>query len=128
MHIRLTKRFTFSASHCLANPGWTFAENESIYGKCQNLHGHNYVLLVHLVGAVDPATGMLVNLATLKQQINHLVVSQLDHTHLNLLVTIPTAENLAVHIYNTIKPKVPQLDCVELWETENNAVVYPSNK
>jgi 6-pyruvoyltetrahydropterin/6-carboxytetrahydropterin synthase len=131
--VTIIRRETFSASHRLFNPAFTDEENERTFGKCNNPngHGHNYVLEVEVSGEVDPATGYVVDLKELKRIIRSEVVARVDHKHLNLDVdflrgVIPTAENIAIGIWNCLAPKVPggRLACVRLRETENNVVEY----
>ncbi|KAI3629676.1 hypothetical protein MIR68_011111 [Amoeboaphelidium protococcarum] len=108
-------------------------ENRELYGKCNNPngHGHNYILLVHILGEIDQSTGMIFNISDLKQIVKS-VVQQVDHMHLDMDVEwfadrVSTTENLSVFLYQQIAPKLPStitLDKIELWETENNCVVY----
>lgn len=129
----ITRRDTFAASHRLHNPALSDAENARLYGKCNwtNGHGHNYVLEVTVVGEVSERTGMVCNLATLKQVMRERVVDKVDHRHLNLDVEFlrginPTSENVAVAIWRELEHHIPQgrLFRVRLFETENNVVDY----
>src|SRR2546429_58209 len=64
MRLELTRRYALAASHRLHSPHLDDAENERIYGKCNNPygHGHNYIVEVTVAGKVDPATGMIAHL------------------------------------------------------------------
>ena len=131
--VTVIRRETFSASHRLYNPSFTDEQNERVFDKCSNPngHGHNYVLEVEITGEVDPATGYVLDLKHLKRIVRTEVIDKVDHKHLNhdvafLHGVIPTAENIAVGIWNVLAGKIPagRLTCVRLRETENNVVEY----
>lgn len=129
----VTRREVFSASHRLFNEKFTDEENQRIFGKCNNLngHGHNYVLEVVVAGEINPSTGYVLDLKSLKKIIIDSVISKVDHKNLNLDVDflkgkIPTSENIAVGIWNQLEDKIPlgKLYSVTIYETENNYVEY----
>ncbi|MCL4550934.1 MAG: 6-carboxytetrahydropterin synthase [Bacteroidetes bacterium] len=129
----VTRREVFSASHRLFNEKFTDEENQRIFGKCNNLngHGHNYVLEVVVAGEINPSTGYVLDLKSLKKIIIDSVISKVDHKNLNLDVDflkgkIPTSENIAVGIWNQLEDKIPsgKLYSVKIYETENNYVEY----
>jgi len=131
--IYVTRREIFSASHRLYNAGFSDAENQRIFGKCNNPngHGHNYILEVVIAGEVNPQTGYLIDLKILKEIIHDNVLVKVDHKNLNLDVdflagVIPTAENIAISIWNVLSGKITdgKLYSVKLYETENNYVEY----
>jgi len=131
--IYVTRREVFSASHRLFNPNFSNDENERLFGKCNNLngHGHNYILEVIVAGEVDSQTGYVIDLKVLKEIIKNNVISKVDHKNLNLDVDflkgkIPTAENIAIGIWNQLVDKLPsgKLYSIKLYETENNFVEY----
>jgi len=131
--IFVTRREVFSASHRLFNPSFSDEENEQLFGKCNNLngHGHNYVLEVIVAGEIDPNTGYVIDLKVLKEIIKKNVISKVDHKNLNLDVDflkgkIPTAENIAIGIWDQLEDKLPagKLYSIKLYETENNYVEY----
>jgi 6-pyruvoyltetrahydropterin/6-carboxytetrahydropterin synthase len=135
--IYVTRTEHFSASHRLFNPEWTDEENERVFDKCNNPagHGHNYVLDVTIAGEIDPATGYVIDLKLLKEIVRTSVTDKLDHRNLNTDVdflrgTIPTAENLAVAIWNELSPRIPsgKLHRIALRETVNNIVEYLGQK
>ena len=108
--VYLTRKAEFSASHYYHNPEFTPEENQRIFGKCNNPHGHghNYTLEVTVEGEVDPISGFVVDLKELKDVINARVVDVYDHRHLNLEVpefkdVIPTTENLAIAIWKRLE-------------------------
>ena len=124
----------FNAAHRLFNPAWDMAKNDEVFGKCNNpnFHGHNYELVVKLVGEPDPVTGYVMDLKLLSDLIKAEVLEHLDHKNLNLDTPFfktlnPTAENICVVIYDLLRPKIDaKLDLqVRLYETERNFVEYP---
>ncbi len=131
--IYVTRREVFSASHRLFNPNFSDEKNNRLFGKCNNVngHGHNYILEVIVAGEVDPNTGYVIDLKVLKEIIKKNVISKVDHKNLNLDVdfltdAIPTAENIAIGIWNQLVDKMPsgKLYSIKLYETENNYVEY----
>src|SRR6266568_6884433 len=100
LHIVLTKRYRFAASHRLHNPAFSEDENWRVYGKCNNPygHGHNYTVEVTVSGPVDQQTGMVCNLVDLDGFVRSQILERYDHQHLNLLSEfaqrVPTTENL----------------------------------
>jgi 6-pyruvoyltetrahydropterin/6-carboxytetrahydropterin synthase len=125
----------FNAAHRLYNPAWDDAKNNLVFGKCNNpnYHGHNYDLVVKLIGTPDPATGYVMDLKILSDIIKEKVLDKFDHKNLNLDCEEfknlnPTAENIAIVIYNLLRPSVnPDLYMqVRLYETERNFVEYPA--
>ncbi|MDF2192222.1 6-carboxytetrahydropterin synthase [Paraflavitalea sp. CAU 1676] len=124
----------FNAAHRLYNPAWDMAKNDEVFGKCNNpnFHGHNYEVVVKLVGEPDPVTGYVMDLKLLSDLIKEEVLEQLDHKNLNLDTPFfktlnPTAENICVVIYDLLRPRIDaKFDLqVRLYETERNFVEYP---
>jgi len=130
--ITLTRRYLFAASHRLHNAKLSDAENQQLYGKCNNPygHGHNYVVEVTLGGPVDPATGMIANLADLDSYVQKHVLDDFDHRYLNEEIdafksTVPTTENLCIEIYNRLKNfPAAHLERVRIEETSKNSFEY----
>jgi len=98
-----------------------------LFGKCVNLHGHNYAVEVVVRGDVDPATGYLIDLKRLSDLIGREVIADVDHRNLNtdvpwLADRIPTAENLALAFWARLRPHLPDgsLQSVRVYETEKN--------
>jgi 6-pyruvoyltetrahydropterin/6-carboxytetrahydropterin synthase len=124
----------FNAAHRLHNNQLSDNENALIFGKCNypNYHGHNYELIVRVIGEVDPKTGYVIDMKVLSDTIKETVIEKFDHKNLNLDVEEfknlnPTAENIAIIIYNLLRPKLDtryELKLV-LYETERNYVEYP---
>ena len=132
MEAFLTIQTHFAAAHRLARPELSPEENDAIYGKCARPHGHghNYLLEVTVRGAIDPRTGMVCDLAALQALVEALVVEPFDHTFLNKDVahfasTVPTAENIALHIADLLSAPIAGLGAalhkVRLQESPNNA-------
>jgi 6-pyruvoyltetrahydropterin/6-carboxytetrahydropterin synthase len=131
--MKVSRRATFNAAHRLFRPDWTNEKNVEIFGKCSNpnYHGHNYVLEVILDGDIDQETGYVIDLKIVKDAIKSEIDERFDHRNLNLDCPEfkdlnPTAENIAVVIWNLLRTKLPMhLDLtIKLWETENNSVEY----
>jgi 6-pyruvoyltetrahydropterin/6-carboxytetrahydropterin synthase len=127
--VLVSRRETFNAAHQLHDPGLSDEENRRTFGKCANLHGHNYVLEVVVGGPVDPATGYVFDLKRLSGVICRRVIDDVDHRNLNTDVPwlegrIPTAENLALAFWERLRPELPDglLRSVRLWETDKNWV------
>ena len=125
--VLVSRRETFNAAHQLRDPGMSDDENQRVFGKCANLHGHNYVLEVVVAGEVQPATGYVMDLKQLSDVISRRVIQDVDHRNLNTDVPwlqgcIPTAENLALAFWERINSELPEglLRSVRLWETDKN--------
>jgi 6-pyruvoyltetrahydropterin/6-carboxytetrahydropterin synthase len=125
--VLVSRRESFNAAHQLRDPGLSDEENERLFGKCANLHGHNYVVEVVVAGEVDQATGYVLDLKRLSEIISERVIQDVDHRNLNtdvpwLAGRIPTAENLALMFWERIRSELPEglLRSVRLWETDKN--------
>ena len=81
--VRVARRESFNAAHQLYDPGLSDAENRRLFGKCANLHGHNYVLEVVVAGQVDQASGYVLDLKVLSDVIGRQVIQDVDHRNLN---------------------------------------------
>ena len=130
--IELGRRYHFAASHRLHSPALSEEDNGRIYGKCNNPfgHGHNYVVEVLVSGKIDPATGMIANLADLDSYVEREVIEPFDHKSLNEDVAafrenVPTTENICKEIYQRLKhfPRA-RLERVRVEETGNNTFEY----
>jgi 6-pyruvoyltetrahydropterin/6-carboxytetrahydropterin synthase len=127
MTVLVGRRETFNAAHQLYDPGLSDDENRRLFGKCANLHGHNYVLEVVVAGEVDQASGYVLDLKVLSDIMNGQVIRDVDHRNLNTDVPwlkgrIPTTENLAVTFWERLQPELPEglLRSVRVWETDKN--------
>ncbi len=124
----------FNSAHRLNNPDWDAATNERVFGKCNNphFHGHNYELVIKVTGEPDPATGYVVDMKLLSDLVQENVIERFDHKNLNedtaeFKDLNPSAENIAIVIYNILRQKIDmKFDLqVRLYETERNFVDYP---
>ena len=124
--VYLTRKAEFSASHYFHNPEFTPEENQRIFGKCNNPHGHghNYTLEVTVKGNIDQRSGFVVDLKELKEIMNREVIDAMDHRLLNKEVAefkdqIPTTENLAISIWRRLEAKLSlaELHRVRVYET-----------
>jgi 6-pyruvoyltetrahydropterin/6-carboxytetrahydropterin synthase len=133
--IYLTRRERFCAAHRMFRQEWSDEVNRNIFGKCSNpnWHGHNYILWVTVKGEPSEEHGFVMNINILKQIILDNVINKIDHKNINLEVEfmkgrIATTENLAVAIWNELKPFIEKerasLYCVKIEETENNSIEY----
>jgi 6-pyruvoyltetrahydropterin/6-carboxytetrahydropterin synthase len=133
---RLTRTVRFSAAHRYHRPEWTPEQNERAFGLCarEHGHGHNYRCAVTVAGEIAPTTGMLVDLAELDRLLEREVRTPLDHRHLNHDVsefafgkTIPTAEAIAVWVWDRLVPALPdgvRLLAVRIDEDDDLAAEY----
>ncbi len=133
----LSRRYRFSASHRLHVDALSEEQNRAIFGKCNNPfgHGHDYVVEVTLSGPVDPATGMVANLADLDRFTRQEVLERFDHTNLNTLEAfrdrVTTTENLCLEIWSIFSlfaesvdhPQL-KLERIHVEETGNNSFDY----
>lgn len=127
-NVRITRRATFAAAHILCRDDWSAEKNREVFGACATDHGHNYVIEVTVGGALDPQTGMVVNLKQVDSVLHREFVDAVDHHHLNrdvdfLTGVIPTAENVALAAFQRLEPhlKPARLMKVRIVESENNA-------
>jgi 6-pyruvoyltetrahydropterin/6-carboxytetrahydropterin synthase len=133
MKVTVHRKAHFNAAHRLYRKDWSFEKNEEIFGKCNNpnYHGHNYELIASVTGDIDPETGYVIDVKILKDLIKSEVEDAFDHKNLNEQVPEfeslnPTAENIAVVIWNKLKPKLQDEHELEvtLYETPRNFVTY----
>lgn len=127
----VSRRESFNAAHQLYDPALSEEQNREMFGKCMNLHGHNYMLDVAVAGEIDPATGYVMDLKRLSDLVCKEIIQHVDHRNLNTDVSwlagrIPTAENLAVAFWDRLEPRMPAgiLRAVRVWETDKNWAEY----
>ncbi|MBX7241473.1 MAG: 6-carboxytetrahydropterin synthase [Bacteroidia bacterium] len=135
MKTAVYRKSHFNAAHRLHNPAWDSEKNQKIFGKCNNpnFHGHNYDLIVKVIGEIDPETGYVMDMKVLKDIVDEYVIERFDHKNLNLEVPEfanlnPTAENIAFVIWNILRSKINaalELTII-LYETERNYVEFPA--
>ena len=133
--VALFRKEHFNAAHRLNNPLWSDEKNEEVFGLCnnKNYHGHNYELVVKVTGIPNEETGYVIDIKILSELIEEVVIKKFDHKNLNLdtaeFATLnPTAENIAIVIYDLLRPKLDKdLELkIKLYETERNFVEYPA--
>lgn len=133
MKVTVSRKAHFNAAHRLYRKDWTNERNELVFGKCNNpnFHGHNYELIVHITGSIDPETGYVMDLKVLSDLIYEEIETAFDHKNLNLDVAEfkdlnPTAENIAVVIWKKLRDKIPndKKIKVDLYETARNFVSF----
>ena len=137
MKVTVNRKAHFNAAHRLHNPKWSDEQNQAIFGLCNNpnYHGHNYDLIVSVTGDIDPETGYVVDMKDLKAIIKTHVEDAFDHKNLNLDTEefkhlIPTAENIAVVIWDKLRTEINQsLELkITLYETPRNFVEYSGDQ
>ena len=113
----LRREFTFNAAHNLV----------SYRGKCENLHGHTYRMMVELSGEPD-SEGMIVDFVRVKEIVGAEVISKLDHAYINEVIPQPTAENIARYVFERLDTLLGgpnyNLNAVQVWETANSSVIF----
>jgi len=112
----LTRVISFSAAHRYFRPDWSDERNAEVFGLCarEHGHGHSYKCFVTVSGTVADETGMLIDLSALDQILDQEVLQRFDHRHINHDVPefaygkqIPTAEALAVHVWQRLALRLP---------------------
>jgi 6-pyruvoyltetrahydropterin/6-carboxytetrahydropterin synthase len=129
----VSRKAHFNAAHRLYRKDWTNEKNDAVFGKCNNpnFHGHNYELIVAVTGEISPETGFVIDVKILSDLIKTYVENEFDHKNLNLdvpdfLNLNPTAENIAVVIWNKLRKHIDAKQDLEiiLYETPRNFVSY----
>ncbi|MBP6303497.1 MAG: 6-carboxytetrahydropterin synthase [Bacteroidia bacterium] len=133
MKVSVTRKGHFNAAHRLHVAEWSEEKNKAFFGLCNNpnFHGHNYNLQVKVTGEVDPVSGYLIDMKLLSDIIHDEVEQRFDHRNLNLDTDEfknlnPTAENIAIVIWQLIRKRLPQnlSLTITLYETERNFVEF----
>jgi 6-pyruvoyltetrahydropterin/6-carboxytetrahydropterin synthase len=135
--VSVFRREHFNAAHRLYNSEWTDEINTQVFGKCSlpHYHGHNYELEIKVTGEVDARTGFVMDMKKLSDIVQATVLEKFDHKNLNLDTVEfrnlnPTAENIAVVIYQLLRPAIASAHDLQirLYETPRNFVEYPAGK
>lgn len=130
----ISRREHFNSAHRLHNSNWSDEKNFKVFGKCNNpnYHGHNYELEVKVIGTVNEDTGYIIDTKQLSDLIKEHVLDKFDHKNLNLDVEAfknlnPTAENIAIVIFNILRPLIEENYelKIKLYETPRNFVEFP---
>ena len=133
MRVTISRKAHFNAAHRLFRKDWSDAQNISVFGKCSNphYHGHNYELIAHITGEIDIETGYVMDMKVLKDLIKEKIEDEFDHKNLNeevpeFIDLIPTAENMAIVIYQKLIPHLNEKHdlSVTLYETPRNYVTF----
>jgi 6-pyruvoyltetrahydropterin/6-carboxytetrahydropterin synthase len=121
MKIDLRRTFQFEAAHLLPHLPETH--------KCRRLHGHSFQVEIVVTGDVDPSFGWVMDYADVKAAFKPLW-ERLDHYYLNEIKGLenPTSENLAIWIWDELKPRLPLLSEVVVAETCTAKCVYRGPK
>lgn len=113
--VTIVKEFSFDSAHFLPNHP----------GKCRNLHGHTYKLQIGIRGAVNPENGMVVDFGDIKHIVKNRILDMLDHQYLNsVLDFLPTAENMAIWIFDILQGIYGNMAFVRVWETPTSFAEY----
>ncbi len=115
--MEIYKEFSFDSAHFLPH----VPEGH----KCRNMHGHTYRLRVYVQGTPDPHLGWIMDFKELKDALSG-VIDRLDHKLINDVPGLenPTAENITIWIWQQVRPLLPQLSKIELYETPTTGVIY----
>jgi 6-pyruvoyltetrahydropterin/6-carboxytetrahydropterin synthase len=133
MKVSVFRRAHFNAAHRLHVPEWSEEQNRTFFGLCNlpNYHGHNYEVEVMVKGEVDPVSGYVMDMKVLKDLMDEEFIEPWDHRNLNLDTEEfknlnPTAENIAVVIWNKLRKRIDLRFnlCIRLYETPRNYVEY----
>ena len=131
--ISVTRKSHFNAAHRLNNPKWSVEKNREFFGLCnnENYHGHNFDLDVTVSGELDEESGYLIDMKELSTLIEIEIELRFDHKNLNLDTQEfknlnPTAENIAIIIWNILRKKIDEKFSLKicLYETSRNFVEY----
>jgi 6-pyruvoyltetrahydropterin/6-carboxytetrahydropterin synthase len=126
----------FNAAHRLFVPEWSKEDNDALFGKCNNpnFHGHNYEVILKVIGETNPITGYVIDMKFLSDLMQEHVIKKFDHKNLNLDTEEfrnlnPTAENIAMVIWTKLRDKIDKKYDLKviLYETERNFVEYPAD-
>jgi 6-pyruvoyltetrahydropterin/6-carboxytetrahydropterin synthase len=110
----IRREYRFEASHELPRHP----------GKCKRLHGHSYRFILELEGPIEPVQGMVIDFGDLDEIVEEHALSRLDHYHLNDFIENPTAEWIAVWIWQALAERLSGMTSVELFEVDGCSVVY----
>lgn len=133
MKVTISRKAHFNAAHRLNNPNWSNEKNKAVFGNCNNefYHGHNYEFVVSVRGKIDPETGYVMDIKQLADLVKDKIEKRFDHKNLNLQTEEfkdlnPTAENIAVVMWNILRDFIPLENDLKitLFETERNFVEY----
>ena len=127
MQTLVTVGLGFEAAHKLYINNKPEEINDQWYGKCKNIHGHNYKLFVTIEGNINE-NGMVVNFAYVKKIVEEKVIELFDHKMINdLMEEVPTAENMCMLFWKKLETEFKSIGAnlfeIRLYETDNSYVV-----
>lgn len=122
--VQLSASYEICAAHKLFNEQWSVSKNREVYGKCADLHGHQYRLEVTVDGEL-PESGMLINGFEIDRLVLTHVLQKIDHKYLNGDIPFfkdypPTIEWIAVWVYRELKGVFPdgcRIKRIRVYET-----------
>jgi 6-pyruvoyltetrahydropterin/6-carboxytetrahydropterin synthase len=116
--VELFQEFRFEAAHLLPH----VPEGH----KCRRLHGHSYLVAVHVEGPVDETTGMVMDFADISAAVRPIIEAELDHRYLNEIAGLenPTSEQLARWLWARVRPRLASLARIVVRETCTSGCVY----
>ncbi|MBU1017697.1 6-carboxytetrahydropterin synthase QueD [Patescibacteria group bacterium] len=116
--MRIAKEFTFDSAHFL----------KDYHGKCERMHGHTYRMRVTVEGPIQ-ANGLVMDYVEIKRIVNEKVIDKLDHNNINDILEHSSSENICIWAWEQLKPVLPQLVEIRLWETPTSFAIYngPNN-
>lgn len=119
--MKLTKEFKFEAAHSLPN-----VPSEH---PCSSIHGHSFKVVIEIEGDVEPKKGWVIDYHEIKRVVLPLI-EKLDHTYLNEIEGLenPTSENLAIWIWDRVKPDLTLLNKVIVKEAPTTSCIYSGNR
>jgi 6-pyruvoyltetrahydropterin/6-carboxytetrahydropterin synthase len=132
----LTRRVRFAAAHRYRRPEWSDERNRQVFGACANpaFHGHSYTCDVTVRGAIDKATGFLIDLAVLDSVLQEEIRDRFDHRNINTDIAefadgklIPTGENLARFIFERLDARLrdhARVETVTVAEDDTLSATY----
>jgi len=118
----LTRRYMISAMHVLSSPSLSAEENRSLYGKCCNIHGHDYRIEVTVVGVIDPMSGLSCDRDRLDKLVEKVLIEPFHKSNLNKHFKNTTGEALARAFFELLQLRLKPLKIarVRVQETPRN--------
>jgi len=111
--MRIAKEFTFDSAHFL----------KDYHGKCENLHGHTYRMRVTVEGPIQK-NGLVMDFTEIKKIVTEKVIDKFDHANINDTLEHSTVENMCVWSWEQLKPELPGLAEIRIWETAGSFAIY----
>ena len=131
----LTETFEFAASHRLHLSDRSDADNQALFGKCNNPNGHGHNYRIEVAAAIPMGSAGGFGFAAMQKVVAREVMERFDHKHLNLdcpefRQLNPSVENIAQVCHDLLKPAIAAqgatLRFVRVWETDTTSCRYPA--